>query len=112
MENKGIEKIADTRENIRQIDWNKARYNIYIQSFIMGYKKAMEIGLSAELQRIMQDDPVLFFLINMKNYLTPKQLKIVSDRLVELTTKSNGEVLQDAIKKTWDKIHYMKNKNK
>lgn len=62
-----------------------------------------QIELGKELKRIMQDDPVTFFLVNMSNYLTPEQMKIVSDKLVEWTTKSNGEVLQEAIEKVHSK---------
>lgn len=62
--------------------------------------KTEEGIIDIRLKEIMQADPVTFFLINMKNYLTKEQMKIVSDELIKLTTKSNGEILMDAIENT------------
>lgn len=95
-----------------------AEENAIIQSwmvrvFIAGYKKAMEIELGKELKRIMQDDPVTFFLVNISNYLTPEQMKIVSDKLVEWTTESNHELMQRAFKTSWIKyVEYLNNLGK
>lgn len=94
------------------ISTNKKRYNYHDESkahregFVEGFKSAMEINIDKELKRIMQADPVTFFLVNMSNYLTPEQMKTVSNKLVEWTTKSNGEVLQDAI----IKVHQLNHK--
>lgn len=63
----------------------------------------LQILVDEEIRKQIKYDPVLFFLVNIKNFLTKDQQKILSDKLVELTTKSNGEVLQDAIKKVHSK---------
>lgn len=60
----------------------------------------LQVLVDEEIRKQLKHDPVLFFIINIKNFLTKEQQKILSDRLVELTTKSNGEVLMEAIKKS------------
>lgn len=55
--------------------------------------------LDRRLKEMMKANLVVFFYINIINYLNKEQIEILIKKLADKTTKSNGEVLMDIVKK-------------
>jgi len=58
-----------------------------------------DIDTDNRLKKMMEDNPVVFFYVNIVNHLTKEQIEILIKKLIDKTSKNNGQILMDAVKK-------------